>query len=128
MRNAYIYRYRANENSASHAAFSDKYFDILFFAEEKYKTIEEQYPHLLDKAKNMLVKANIAMLQCLLNTKRACYKKDIKACIHTVKKNKRYFIPTYPGDKKRFKIVVHNFYGIYKLLYQIKYAKRISRV
>ena len=32
VRDVYIYKYRTNENSASHAAFSEKYFDILYFA------------------------------------------------------------------------------------------------
>ena len=122
-----IYIYRYNEDSASHAAFSEKYFDILYFAEEKWKAIEEQYPQLLDKAKNMLVKSNIAMLQCFLNTKEKRYKKNIKECIRTVKKYKKYFIPTYPGDSKRFKIVTYNLYGIYKWLYRLKYSKRINK-
>lgn len=126
-RAAYIYKYRPNENSASHAAFSEKYFDILYFAEEKRKAIAEKYPHLLDKAKNMLVKANIAMLQCLLNTKEKRYKKNIKECIRAVKQYKKYFIPTYPGDSKRFKIIIYNLYGLYKWLYQLKYAKRIKK-
>ncbi len=127
VRDVYIYKYRPNENSASHAAFSEKYFDILYFAEEKRKAIEENYPQFLDKAKNMLVKSNIAMLQCLLNTNDKKYKKDIKACIQMVKRYKKYFIPTYPGDERRFKIIVYNLYGIYKRLYQLKYSKRISK-
>lgn len=127
VRDAYIYKYRSNENSASHAAFSEKYFDILYFAEEKWKTIEEKYPQLLDKAKNMLVKSNIAMLQCLLNTKDKRYKKDIKTCIQTVKQYKNYFIPAFPGDRKRFKIIICNLYGIFKWLYQLKYSKRIKK-
>ncbi len=126
-RDVCIYKYRVNENSASHAAFSEKYFDILYFAKEKYKTIEDNYPHLLDKAKNMLVKSNIAMLQCLLNTNEKKYKKDVKSCIREVKKYKRYFLPTYPGDEKRFDIVVYNLYGVFKVLYRLKYAKRSKR-
>lgn len=127
VRNIYIYKYRANENSASHARFSEKYFDILYFAQEKYRLIERQYPYLIDKAKNMLVKSNIAMLQCLLNTKEKRYKKDIKECIRAVKQYRKYFIPAYPGDNKRFKIVIYNLYGLYKCLYQLKYAKRIKK-
>ena len=127
VRNVYVYKYRSNENSASHAAFSEKYFDILYFANEKYKIIEMQYPELLDKAKNMLLKSNISMLQCLLNTNDKLYEKDIRACIQTVKRYKKYFISAYPGDEKRFKIVVYNLYKIYKLLYKMKYAKRIKK-
>lgn len=127
VRDVYIYKYRTNENSASHAAFSEKYFDILYFAGEKWNAIKKKHPYLLDKAKNMLVKSNIAMLQCLLNVKDKRYKKDIKACIRTVKQYKKYFIPSYLGDKKRFKIITYNLYGIYKWLYQLKYAKRIKK-
>lgn len=124
--NKCIYIYRANESSASHAAFDEKFFDILYFAEEKWKTIEKEYPQLLDKAKNARVKANIAMLQCLLNTRDKKYDKDVKNCIATVKRDKEYFIPSYPGDKKRFFIIVNNLYGIYKWFYQLKYGKRIK--
>ena len=126
VKDAYIYNARTNENSASHAAFSEKFFDILYFAEEKWKAVEKDYPELLDKAKNMLVKANIAMLQCLLNTNDKKYDKDVKNCIQEVKQYKEYFIPNYPGDRKRFFIIVNNLYGIYKWLYQLKYSKRIK--
>lgn len=119
-----IYYYRPNNYSASHAEFSDKFFDILYFAEKKKKIIEEQYPEYLNKAKNLLVKANIALLQCLLKTKGKKYRKDIKKCIRFVKDNKQYFIPSYPGDRKRFKIIIYNMYWIYKFLYQLKYNKR----
>ena len=67
------------------------------------------------------------MLQCLLNTNDKKYKKDIKACIKTVKRYKNHFIPTYPGDNKRFTIIVYNLYGVYKWLYKLKYSKRISK-
>lgn len=127
VRNAYIYKYRVNENSSSHAAFSDKFFDILYFAKEKLNIIETQFPEFVDKAKNMWVKANIAMLQCLLNTSDKRYKKDIKNCIREVKKYKKYFIPMYHGDEKRFKIIVCDLYGVFKFLYRIKYAKRLKR-
>lgn len=126
-RDVYLYNYRSNENSASHAAFSEKYFDILYFAEEKYKIIETEHPTLLDQAKNMLVKSNIAMLQCLMNTKDKKYNSAVKGCIRVVKQNKKHFAPSYPGDERRFKIVVYNMYGLYKFLYRLKYGKRIKK-
>lgn len=127
VRDVVIYKYRVNENSASHAAFSEKYFDILYFAEKKYKIVNANYSYLLNKAKNMMVKSNIAMLQCLLNTNDKKYNTDIKNCIHNVKKYKNYFLPTYPGDRKRFNIVIYNLYGIFKLLYRLKYRKQIKK-
>lgn len=119
-----VYYYRPNNDSASHAEFSDKFFDILYFANRKIEAIEKSCPEYLSQAKNLVVKANIALLQCLLRTKEKKYKQDIKKCIRCVKENKKYFIPSYPGDRKRFKIIVLNLYGIYKFLYQLKYMKK----
>ena len=123
----YIYNYSINENSASHANFSEKYFDILYFAEQKYKCIEIQYRELIDSAKNMLVKANLAMLQCFLNTKNKSYKKDIIKCKKVVRENSKYFIPAIIGDKKRFLIVKYHLYDFYRFIYQIKYKERVSK-
>lgn len=126
-RNEFLYYYRENVNSASHAKFSEKYFDILYFASEKFNAVEKDFPHLISLAKNVLVKANISMLQVFLNVKGKKYKKDIKACIKVVKRNKKYFIPSYNGDKKRFSIIKNNQYGLYKILYQFKYKDRVTK-
>ena len=121
IREAAIYNYRPNPNSASHADFSEKYFDILYFANLKYDTVKERYPELIKYSENMLVKSNIAMLQCFLKADSKQYRKDIKSCIRTVKRYAGSFVPTYPGDKKRFMIVRYNLFGVYKILFRIKY-------
>ena len=125
-RNLSVYNYRKNPQSASHSLFSPKFFDILYFADKKYGIITEEYPHLLDKAKNMLVKENLAMLNCFCNTKNKKYNKDIKECIKTVKTNKKYFVPAVEGDLKRFRIVKYNLYPLYRLVYRIKFRDRIG--
>ena len=125
VREEYLYNYRNNEGSASHAKFSDKFYDILYFAEQKEKIVKKNYPELMPLAYNVLVKANISMLQCFLNTKEKRYRKDVRQCITTVKKHKKHFIPSFVGDKKRFFIITNNLYPLFRLMYQIKYAKRL---
>lgn len=121
--NSIVYLYTRNENSASHASFSEKFYDILYFAKRKLEIINEIAPELNEKAKNIWVKANLAMLHQFLNTTDKKYKADEKDCIREVKKNKKYFIPAIAGDQKFFNIVINNLYYVFKLAYKIKYKK-----
>ena len=121
--NSIVYLYTRNENSASHAVFSEKFYDILYFAKQKLEIINKIAPELNEKAKNIWVKANLAMLHQFLNTTDKKYKADEKNCIKEVKKNKKYFIPAIKGDKKFFNIVKNNLYYLFKLAYKIKYKK-----
>lgn len=125
-RDYYIYRYRNNLDSASHASFSDKYFDILNFAQQKKNIIDSDFPELSQKANNILVKASLAMLHALCNTKNKEHNKCVKECIKTVIKYRKDFIPAYIGDSKWFKIVRFHMYGLFRILYRIKYSDRVK--
>ena len=125
-RNYQVYRYRYNPESASHASFSDKYFDILYFAEQKTKAVKEKYPELSKKANNISVKASLAMLHALCNTKKKEHNKCVKECVRTVIKYRKDFIPTAKGDKKWFDIVKFHGYGLFRILYRIKYSSRVK--
>lgn len=121
-----VYRYRYNPDSASNASFSDKYFDILYFADKKMKMVHKVFPELDGKAENIAVKASLAMLHMLCNTKDKKHNKCVKDCIRTVIKNRKSFIPTYRGDKKWFMIVRYHMYGLFRILYRIKYSSRVK--
>lgn len=121
--NSIVYLYTRNENSASNAAFSEKYYDILYFAKRKLEIINEIAPKLNEKIKNMWVKANLAMLHQFVKTDDKKYKADEKACIKAVKDNKKYFVPAIKGDQKFFNVVVNNLYYIFKIYYKIRYKK-----
>lgn len=125
-RDYYIYRYRNNPDSASHASFSDKYFDILYFAQQKKNAVDRLFPKLSKKANNILVKASLAMLHALCNTKNKEYNKCVKECIKTVIKYRKDFIPAYGGDSKWFRIVRFHMYGLFRILYRIKYSDRVK--
>lgn len=114
------YIYYSNPGSASNSRFSDKFFDILDLAEKKAEIVQERYPELMPKAKNMLVKANMALLHNLCKTKDARYAEREKACLRFVRQNKKYFIAAFPGDRRWFFIINMHLYKLYKFLYSIK--------
>lgn len=126
VRNFQVYKYRYNPDSASNARFSEKYFDILYFAKKKCEAVEKCFPELSDRAKNIDVKASLAMLHALCNTTNNKYNKCVRDCVHTVIKYRKSFIPAAPGDKKWFMIVRLHMYGLFKALYKIKYSSRID--
>ena len=80
------------ENSASNASqFSEKYLDILFFANKKVRLIERDFPHLSEKTKGVFIKANMALLGVMSKYKlEKKYKKIEKKLIKEVIKTKRY--------------------------------------
>lgn len=43
-----VYQYLVHETSASHAAFSEKFYDILYFMEEKIRILNEHFPERID--------------------------------------------------------------------------------
>ena len=126
VRDFQIYKYRYNPESASNAAFSEKYFDILYFAKRKTEAVKQELPGLESKANNISVKASLAMLHALCNTTNKKYKKCVKDCIRTVVKYSKAFVPAAPGDKKWFMIVRFHMYGLFRILYRIKYRSRVE--
>ncbi len=123
VRNKCTYIYRNNPDSASHEAFSEKYFDVLYFFNLKKKIIDEQFPELSEKFNNKLVKAHITMLHLFCKTKDKKYNKDVKHSIKMVRKYSKYFIPAVSGEKKFFLIVKYGGYPLFRRLYWIKYRK-----
>lgn len=123
VRNKCTYVYRNNPDSASHAKFSDKFFDVLYFEELKRNTINELFPELSEKTYNKLVKAHITMLRLFCNTKDKKYKKDIKNSIQMIRRYSKYFIPINSGEKKFFLIVKYGGYHIFRGLYQFKHRE-----
>lgn len=124
VRNIGIYNYVNNSESASHAEFSEKFFDILYFANKKKELANEHFPEFQTEINNAIVKANLAMLHAFCNTNDKKYRKDIKKCIKTVKKLKSYFVSAIPGDQKFFNVVTNNLYGAFKIYYNLRYKHK----
>ena len=115
-----VLRYRLSENSASRGGFSDKMFDILYFAEEKYRLIAENFPQFQGLAQNVLVKAHMALLQNLCNTGDPKYRQAEKISLRAVQDNRRSFVPATPANQRWFFILIHHLYRPYKWLYRMR--------
>ncbi len=115
-----VLRYRLSEDSASRGGFSDKMFDILYFAEEKQRLVEGNYPQLQNLARNVLVKAHMALLQNLCSTTDKKYRQAEKDSLRVVRQNRHSFVPATKANKRWFFILTHYLYRPYKWLYQMR--------
>lgn len=109
------YLYRLNESSSSRAQFSEKYFDILYFLDKKLTIISTRHPALTDKAYNMRVKANMALLDKLCRARDKKYKQAEKACRKEIKKYRKYYISSSKRDDVRLFFMLR-LYPLYKLI------------
>lgn len=115
-----VLRYRLSENSASRSVFSDKYLDILYFAQKKQEAIKKEYPELFSLSENVIVKANMALLWNLLRTNDRKYKEIQKNAIKSVQKRKRFYRTAIKSDAKLFWLLTHHLYGTYKMLHIVR--------
>lgn len=113
--------YRLSQNSASRAGFSDKFLDILYFAERKKEIVESGYPQYNRLAENVVVKANMALLRNLCKTRDPRYRRLERECLAVVRGYKRSFVRATAADQKWFRIIICRLYWAYKLMYRIKY-------
>lgn len=115
-----VLQYRLSDHSVSRSAFSEKVFDILYFAERKKAIIEKEYPEFGPLCENMVVKANMALLWNLLKTDDPQYKAAEKTAIKNILDRKQYYKTAIKSDKKLFWILTHRMYGFYKMLYLLR--------
>lgn len=117
--NDVIYFYRANSESSSRAAFSEKYFDILKVSDLKYKKIEEQFPQMHDLAKNMLLKARMNVLRILAVRTRDEYRDVEKKLLEYILDNKEDYIPSSKECNQWMFILSHHLFYVYKFAHYI---------
>lgn len=115
-----VLRYRITENSASRAVFSDKFFDILYFSEEKRKLVQDCYPQYLDLAGNVTIKANMALLRLLSQTWEEKHRQAEKDCLQVIRSHRSSFIPATAADEKWFWLIQHHLYYMYKVYVSLK--------
>ena len=122
-RNECVYKYYYRENSASHDSFGDKYFDMLYFAEQKKKMIALYYPELLDKATCTEVSTHLFMINMLCKTKSTRYREAEQASIKFVKEHYSNYSTSNTFEKRLAWIVAHGFYPLYKWAVRMKYYR-----
>lgn len=119
--NVSIYRYYFRENSSTKGGFSDKYFDMLYFCNQKFKYIQDNMPHLLNEAKNMVVRTHLLFLQVLCRTNEKRYKSVEKESVKAVRKWRRYYRPINRHHRLLAWTVFCGFFPLYKKIIRYKY-------
>lgn len=120
VKNECVLRYRLSENSASRSPFSEKFFDILYFAERKKELVEREYPEFLGLTHNLMIKANMALLRCLCKTYDPKYRGEERSCIKAILADREYFVPAVRADENLFWFITHRLYWLYRLMYIIR--------
>ena len=117
-----VTRHYMTAQSASRTAFSDKFLDMLYFARKKYDIVATEHPEFLPLARNVLVKASLALLNVMRSTRGPKYAAVQRECISLVHEHAECFVPAIPRDLRMFRIVRWHLYGVYKMAFHI-YSK-----
>lgn len=119
--NINVYLYYERDGSNSRSAFSDKYFDMLYFVEKKKEIINKDFPELSNLLMSMEVRVNLMFLEILCRTTNKKYKQAQKNSINLVR---RFYSSFDCKDKHKQRmawIVTHGFYPLYKLAVRLKH-------
>lgn len=122
-RNECVYKYYYRENSASHSDFNEKYFDMLYFAEQKKRKIEAYYPELLHKAVCMEVSTHLFMINMLCKTKDSKYREEENKSTAFIKQHYGQYFTCNKFEKRLAWIVTHGLYPLYKWAVRMKYYR-----
>ena len=111
-----LYFYRRNLQSASRAAFSEKFFDILKVSERKERIIERKFPQLQPAARNMRLKSEMSLLNNLSSCPGRTYRQTEKQLLRHIRENKQYYLSATRKDDILFFIMTHHLYYPFKAL------------
>lgn len=123
--NVSVYKYFSREGSNSNGKFSEKYLDMIYFCNKKKELVEKYFSEINKSAENMVVRTNILFLQILCRTADKKYNIYKKESVKTIKKYKNSFHPKTKNEKILSKLIVHNLFFVYEIIYKIK--KRIIK-
>lgn len=110
--------------SASRSAFSDKFFDILYFAERKAEIITAEFPQFRNKLPFVEAKARRALLLNLCKTNDKKYRQSRKDCLRILRKNMHLLKPESGFDKRLYFAIRFRLFWIYQWYLHRKMAKR----
>ncbi len=121
--NVCIYNYYVRSNSSTRSAFSEKYFDMLYFCDRKREIIDELFPQLDSKMTNQEVTTNIFFLEALCKTKDKAYTKHQKKSIKFIKENYKAYTTMNEHEKKMARIIRYGLYPLYKFAVRMVYYR-----
>ena len=111
-----VIRYNVSENSASRGVFSEKYLDILYFAEKKKEIIIDEVPEYTYLSENVVLKAHMALLKKLTLCNDKKYRVLEKMSLNYVKNHKNAFVLTNKSDYRLLQYINLHLYYVRKLI------------
>ncbi len=109
-----VYLYTLVSGSASRSAFSDKFFDILYFADRKVEIVERMFPAFRDKTPLILTRARRALLINLCKTYDKKYRAQQEQCLRVIRKNMHMLSATSAFDKRLYFAIRFRLFWLYK--------------
>lgn len=118
--NESVYKYYIRSNSNSRNEFSEKYLDMLYFAEKKKEIVNKCFPELNSKVVTMEISTHLFFLEILCRTTEKKYDKYVRNSIDFVRKNLKTFKCINSHEMKMARIVGNGLYPLYKLAYRVR--------
>lgn len=102
-----LYTYIRREGSASYADFSDKYLDIIYFAQKMESYIQREYPDLLPLARANTVSGYLQVLKIICKSKDSkTHQNEFKQCADALKKYSISFCKKYLRKNDFYKLLI----------------------
>ena len=121
--NISTYCYFFRNDSLSRSIFSEKYFDMLYFSEQKKKTIQTRFPWLINEALNMEVSTHLFFLGALCKASGKKYRRVEKESIQFVRANYKNYHSDNKYETRMSKIVYWGLFPLYKFFLKVfRYA------
>lgn len=121
--NRSVYLYYVIPGSVSRASFSEKYFDILYFAQEKARILQENFPKYSSSIGDIMMRANLALLYNMCKTYKKEYRLRQKECIRYIRMNRKTFAPVTRFEKRCLNLVRLRVFWLYKFYLYIRLMK-----
>lgn len=119
--NVSVYKYYERENSLSRGAFSEKYFDMLYFCNLKKAYIQEHVPELLEYAKDMEVRCHLLFLDVLCKPNSEKYVKSASASAKIIRKRLCKFHPQSKHERMLLILASLGLYPLYRAVFRMKF-------
>lgn len=100
--------------SASRSAFSEKFFDILYFADRKVDIINRDFPAFKESIPAVLVRARLSLLYNLCKTYDKKYRRHEKECLQFIRKNMQAITPNSHFEKRLLAVIKYRLFKLYK--------------
>lgn len=114
-----VYEYSVTETSYSRNSFDENRSKVILeLAVAESERVKREHPELSEYAENQMIKGAMAVLA---NVPGRQYEKK---CISEIKRRRKYFIPDSGFDKALFFLATNHLYGVYKLIYKIRFRKK----